>query len=128
MISAIRKGAKKKLSDNFNSFEFDCKCTDPKCVFTLYSLEMIKNLEILRVLNGGQPLHVNRGYSCSAHNKAIGGAKYSQHLVGVGTDINCPIYLPFESFKKIVYKVPFKFIICHPDEDFIHVDLRTGDY
>ena len=128
MIMAIKKGAKKKLSDNFNSYEFDCKCDLPTCTYTLYSLEMIKLLERLRFLNENRPLILDSCYRCHTHNKAIGGKPRSQHMVGLAIDIRCPAYLTFDTFKKLVYKIGFKFILPYPDEGFIHVDLRTENF
>ena len=130
MIMAISKNAKKKLSDNFNSYEFDCKCDLPTCTYTLYSLEMIKLLERLRFLNENRFLVINSAFRCTAHNKSEGGKSNSQHLVGLAVDIRCPAYLSFDQFKNLVYKIPFKFILCYPDADvpFIHCDLRTGEF
>lgn len=130
MIIAVKKNAKLKLSENFNSFEFDCKCSNPLCVFTLYSLDMINLLERMRFLNGNRPLVINSAFRCASHNKSEGGKPNSQHLVGLAVDVRCPAYLDFNDFKKLVYKIPFKFILPYPDEiiPFIHVDLRTGGF
>ena len=35
----------------------------------------------------GKPIHINSGYRCPALNKAIGGAKNSQHITGLAADI-----------------------------------------
>lgn len=35
----------------------------------------------------GKPIKVNSGYRCEALNKAIGGAKSSQHMLGEAADI-----------------------------------------
>jgi len=130
MIMAIKKGEKKKLSDNFNSYEFDCKCDLPTCTYTLYSIEMLKLLERLRFLNENRFLVINSAFRCTAHNKSENGKPRSQHLVGLAVDIRCPAYLTFAQFKNLVYKIPFKFILPYPDSEipFIHVDLRTGGF
>lgn len=130
MITAIKKGAKLRISPYFNSCEFDCKCENPNCTFTLYSIEMIKLLEQLRFANGNKPLIINSAFRCATHNKNEGGKPNSQHLVGLAVDIRCPIYLSFNEFKKLVYRIPFKFILPYPDEPipFIHVDIRTGGF
>lgn len=35
----------------------------------------------------GKPIKVNGGYRCEKHNKEVGGAKNSQHLLGQAADI-----------------------------------------
>lgn len=36
----------------------------------------------------GKPIYVNCGYRCPELNKAVGGAKNSQHLTGLAADIH----------------------------------------
>ncbi len=43
-------------------------------------------LNQLRLI-AGRPIKVNSGYRCAKHNKAVGGASHSQHLVGRAADI-----------------------------------------
>ena len=38
----------------------------------------------------GHPITVSSGYRCAALNKAVGGARSSQHLLGQATDIHAP--------------------------------------
>tara|TARA_R100000231_G_scaffold134931_2_gene108932 strand:+ start:1169 stop:1633 length:465 start_codon:yes stop_codon:yes gene_type:complete len=40
----------------------------------------------------GVPIGVSSGYRCKELNKAIGGSKYSQHMVGEAIDIDADIY------------------------------------
>lgn len=35
----------------------------------------------------GKPIHVNGAYRCPALNKAVGGSKTSQHMLGLAADI-----------------------------------------
>jgi zinc D-Ala-D-Ala carboxypeptidase len=35
----------------------------------------------------GKPLHINSGYRCPAHNKTVGGAEQSQHMLGMAVDL-----------------------------------------
>lgn len=58
--------------------------------------EVIENLRalVLQVLqplrNGlGRPLRINSGYRGPAANRAVGGARTSQHLTGEAADIEC---------------------------------------
>lgn len=75
------------LSPHFNSSEFRCRCgcgygtndgdVDPA---------LIDRLEKMRTHFGGQPVTINSGCRCSKHNKAVGGASSSQHLLGTAAD------------------------------------------
>jgi uncharacterized protein YcbK (DUF882 family) len=56
--------------------------------------EVVNNLEklveyILDPLREkyGKPIHVNGAYRCPALNKAVGGSKTSQHMLGLAADI-----------------------------------------
>ena len=40
----------------------------------------------------GIPIGVSSGYRCKALNKAIGGSKYSQHMIGEALDLDADIY------------------------------------
>lgn len=76
-----------KLSKNFSLSEFNSKdgADMPPEVFKNVVL-VAKNLQVLRDFIG-QPISVNSGYRSPAHNKSVGGAKSSQHLLGKAADI-----------------------------------------
>ena len=40
----------------------------------------------------GVPIGVSSGYRCKKLNKAIGGSKYSQHMIGEALDLDADIY------------------------------------
>ena len=75
------------LSPHFWASEFACNCgkceysTDPQM-----NPRLIDALEELRD-EFGKPVTVNSGRRCAAHNKAVGGAPGSQHLLGNAADI-----------------------------------------
>ena len=37
----------------------------------------------------GRPLHINSGYRCPELNTAVGGATFSQHMLGQAADVAC---------------------------------------
>lgn len=93
MIQEYGKGLDIKLSPNFSTSEFDCKCDLPSCTYTLVDSDLIDALELLRA-KVDAPIQVKwagggSGYRCSAHNKAVRGKPGSLHLVGKAADIRC---------------------------------------
>ena len=80
--SRIKDGAR-NLSTNFTVQEFACKDgTDPVFVDT----ELVQVLQSIRE-HFGKPLTITSAYRTAAHNKAVGGAAYSQHCYGRAADI-----------------------------------------
>ena len=79
----------------------------------------------------GRPIIVNSGYRCPRLNKAVGGAKTSQHVTGEAADI----YVAdakgrAELFSIIYYLLPFDQLIWERGDDeapaWIHVSYRDG--
>lgn len=77
------KDGTKYLSKNFRVKEFACQDgSDPIFI----SPELVEVLQKIRD-HFGKPVNVNSGYRTVKHNKAVGGATYSEHLFGVAADI-----------------------------------------
>lgn len=87
MIKELKKHDSVKLSDNFKSDEFDCKCSRPDCYFTYIDIGLIDYLETKR-RELGKPFKINSGYRCSYHNKHVGGKPGSIHMQGKAADIH----------------------------------------
>lgn len=84
-IKAYSKGkdGTKYLSKNFRVKEFASKDgADPLFV----SPELVELLQKIRD-HFGKPIVISSGYRTAKHNKAVGGATYSQHLYGMAADI-----------------------------------------
>ena len=71
------------ISENFNRLEFSCGCG---CGFDTVDVELIQILEKLRAFFDS-PVTINSSARCRAHNRAVGGTKSSQHLLGRAADI-----------------------------------------
>jgi uncharacterized protein YcbK (DUF882 family) len=85
-LRVYKKGQRSKITKNFSSTEFDCQCKRADCKETIIDLEHVERLQELRdKLNTS--ISVNSAYRCKAHNKAVGGASRSRHLVSDATDI-----------------------------------------
>lgn len=49
--------------------------------------QLVQVLEAIRHARGGRPIRIVSGYRSPAHNRAVGGASRSQHLVGRAADL-----------------------------------------
>jgi uncharacterized protein YcbK (DUF882 family) len=73
-----------RISPHFTKEEFACSCGcrgQPDV-----PSDLIRVLEDVRTYFE-QPVIINSGYRCYSYNKKIGGATYSQHLLGKASDI-----------------------------------------
>lgn len=83
-IKKFKKNTRQQLTQNFNSIEFQCKCS--KCDHFLVDLDHVGHLQLLRdKLNS--PITITSAYRCDLHNKEVGGSENSQHKLGTATDI-----------------------------------------
>lgn len=68
---------------HFSRAEFACR----HCGQVKVATNLLESLEILRAIKGGRPLKIVSGYRCPVHNRAVGGANLSRHLIGDAADI-----------------------------------------
>lgn len=66
----------------FQEKEFRCPCCGQGDV----AASLVLALELLRAAWGG-PVIVNSAFRCLAHNREVGGAEHSRHLLGLAADI-----------------------------------------
>ena len=75
----------------------------------------------------GAPIHVNSGYRSPEVNKAVGGAKNSQHVLGEAADLTTGTKegnkLLFQALLKVAM---FDQLIDEKDFSWIHVSYRKG--
>lgn len=109
------------LSKHFNRSEFACKCgcgkdtVDYNLVFILEEIREAFNI----------PVKINSANRCESHNKAIGGAERSRHLISQAADI---------VIDGIPQEFVFNFIdLKYPDtlglgayKTFTHIDVRAN--
>ena len=121
----------KWVSPHFHSDEFRChdmRGTAVPARFMPNVKRLAAQLEIIRAACGGKPVIVRSGYRTRDYNKAIGGAKASQHLSGSAADIVVVSMTP-----KQVHAVIEKLIaagVLHNGglglyKNFVHYDIRA---
>lgn len=74
------------MNEYFKYSEFDCKCGKCERPEGVPSKELVDILTKIRK-HYNQPVIINSGYRCEAHNKAVGGSANSQHFKGSAVDI-----------------------------------------
>lgn len=108
-----------QLSKHFERHEFACRCG---CGYDTVDTELIKILERIREYFS-VVVTVNSGTRCEQHNRAVGGGRMSQHLLGKAADI---------TVKDAPPNIVARFVerVC-PDtggvgryKEFTHVDVR----
>lgn len=55
--------------------------------------------ELRKKFGPNAKLHISSGFRCFALNKAVGGARDSQHMLGRAADIECNVLMPIELCK-----------------------------
>ena len=72
----------------------------------------------------GKPIYVNSGYRSEALNKAVGGSKTSQHVLGMAADIDTHTREGnIELFNLIAKNLSFDQLIDEKDYSWIHVSF-----
>lgn len=115
-IKEFTKGSNIQITDNFNSNEFDCNCSE--CNMTLIDVDHVKKLQKLRdkVKKG---IKITSGFRCESWNSKVGGSTNSQHLLGTASDI---VVSGMESIKVADLCKTFKGLGIY--DSFIHLDSR----
>lgn len=111
------------LWKNFTPKEIGCKhcgelwTTDKMPSYFVLAMD---NLQALRD-KWGRPIIINSGHRCKEHNKAVGGAPQSQHLL-VAFDCRIPREDQAQ-FCELAFEVGFNVARAYPDKGFVHLDM-----
>lgn len=110
-----------KITKNFSSDEFACKCCGRQNINENLVFQLQKIRGIVK-----KPIIITSGYRCPAHNKKIGGSPKSQHLLGKAADIyvNGMSVRDLYEVVSIFYKNGINGIGVYPEQGFIHIDVR----
>ena len=80
---SLAKDGAKSLSPAFKVREFRCRDGSDA---NMIDQTLVVLLQCIRE-HFGKPITITSGYRTAAHNKSVGGAKSSQHLLGRAADI-----------------------------------------
>ena len=122
--NTYKKGQKTKLSENFNSSEFDCHGSGC-CSETIINPKLVEYVQQIRD-HFGKSITVTSGYRCPTHNKRVGGATGSRHSKGDAADIVVSGVAPRE-VAKYAESIGIKGIGLYEtnaDGHFTHIDTR----
>jgi len=116
-----------RLTKNFTQREFRSKDGANMPLDVLENIkELACNLQVLRDLLG-ESIKINSGWRSEAHNKAVGGVKTSQHVLGKASDIKVKgietddLYLLIES---LIEQGEMKEGGLGLYNSFVHYDIR----
>jgi uncharacterized protein YcbK (DUF882 family) len=116
------------LTPNFTWAEFACRCGQcggefPKSVRNQL-LRLAPALQALRDKVG--PVRITSGYRCPRHNTAVGGARASQHVLGLAADIVSRTHAPAQlaEVAETIPAIAAGGIGLYPS--WVHVDVRTN--
>lgn len=110
------------MAKYFSKEEMVCKCCGRG--WDVLNPILLESLDKLRE-KYGKPIYVSNAYRCPAHNYAVGGVENSQHVLGNAADIYVDgDYNEFYVF--VLNSKLFDGIGYYPDDEFIHVDTRSG--
>lgn len=103
----------------FDRAEFSCKCG---CGFDTVDLETFEVVSAVRE-HFRSPVIVTSGCRCESHNRAIGGATHSQHVLGRAADIQVKGVEPSEVQDWVEANYPSASVGRY--DTFTHIDTRS---
>lgn len=87
--------------------------------------QAMDSLQKLRDL-AGTPIVINSGYRSEVHNRKVGGAPHSQHMLGKAFDIRITKAMPREKIHELAKKAGFTGFGDY--NTFVHVDVGPTRY
>lgn len=121
---SLKTDGNKQLSKNFQVREFRCKDGSDKI---LIDDSLVANLQKIRDYFG-KPINITSAYRNATHNRNVGGASNSQHLLGTAADIHIVGVAP-TLIAQYAQFIGMKGIGDYDNASgyFVHVDMRSGN-
>lgn len=118
------KGQSVKVSEHFNSTEFDCHGSGC-CSQTIVNEKLVEYLEQIRK-HFDAPITITSPYRCPTHNSRIGGATGSRHSKGDAADIVVKGVSPREvaKYAESIGIMGIGLYETSADGYFVHIDTR----
>jgi len=114
------KNLNERVGKYFIAYEFSC----PHCGECLIDTNLVELLDNIRE-KIKSPLIITSGFRCEEHNKKIGGAPKSKHLLGIASDIIAPKLTVKELFRITENILGNRGGLgYYPARGFIHIDTR----
>lgn len=110
-----------KYSNHFKVSEMACKCG---CGTNQIDPHVIAILELVRC-HFQQPVIITSARRCNKHNKAVGGAAKSQHLLGTAVDIKVKGIAPSTVYQFLDSTFPNS-LGLGSYRTFTHIDIRPN--
>lgn len=120
-VYSLAKDGNKKLSTNFKVREFRCKDGTDTIFISDVLIAVLQNVRD----HFGKAVTISSGYRTDNHNKACGGASYSQHKYGMAADIK----VSGVNAKDVYSYLDDKYPDCYGlglDKNYVHIDVRTN--
>lgn len=117
-----------QLTASFQRHEFACQGTNCCGGSAPINLGLVSALQELRD-KVGKPLHINCGFRCLTHNRAIGSEDDSQHPLGNAADVRVPDGYTCEMFAAVAETIEAFAtggVGRYPTRGFVHLDVRDG--
>lgn len=113
---------RERLSTHFYRDEFACNCG---CGLDTVDAKLLTVLQWLRY-EIKKPITITSAARCPKHNRSVGGAMKSRHMVCKAADIKVEGMPPAEVFQIINKHFTNLGLICYPG--WVHVDSRATKY
>lgn len=117
----VSKVGKCKISRNFRVREFQCKDGTDKVLIDDKLIELLQKIRD----HFATPVTITSAYRTEAHNKKVGGSKYSKHMAGQAADIKVEGVSP-KQVAQYAQRIGVNGIGLY--NTFVHVDTRAVKY